>query len=151
MQAIIDTKTRLIQSTGTFPTPPDDPALAIVTLTDAEAAKLRQPGVKTVAEDGTVSVFLDPAIVAAEQAAETALQGVLNERTAATDDVRTTAATAMTRLDAIVTQMGQVSTLMDTAATLAQVRGALKAVAEAVGDEAAGMKRLVRLLNAQMG
>jgi hypothetical protein len=133
MQALIDVQTSAILATGAFPTPPDDPALAVVTLTDAEAAKLTQRGVKTVAKDGTVTVFLDPAIVAAEQAAETAAQAASTE---ATTDLRDQYAAAVTRLDAIIAN--------GSTFTAAQVRDGLIDVARIE-------RRLLRVLRAQIG
>jgi hypothetical protein len=136
MQALIDVQTSAFLAPGAFPPPPDDPALAVVTLTDAEAAKLTQRGVKTVAKDGTVTVFLDPAIVAAEQAAETAAQAASTERTAATTDLRDQYAAAVTRLDAIIAN--------GSTFTAAQVRDGLIDVARIE-------RRLLRVLRAQIG
>lgn len=77
------------------------------------------------------------------------------ERTAATDDVRTRAAAALARLLQIQTQMAGVADALDpntaTPATLAQVRGALRLVALAVGDEARDLRAALRLLGAMMG
>src|SRR5262245_53114945 len=106
LQVQVHRTTRALLAAGVFPTPPSDPNLVVMTLTDPEAAKLTQRGTKTVAANGVVTVTLDPALVAAETAAETAAQAARTETIAASDSLRTTLAAANTTLDAMIARNG---------------------------------------------
>jgi hypothetical protein len=61
MQLLIDKATRHVLASGAFPTPPADPNVLCVDITDKEAAKLAQSGSKTLGADGTLTVTPPPA------------------------------------------------------------------------------------------
>jgi hypothetical protein len=56
MQVLIDVMTRAVVAYGTFPTPPDDPAVRVVDMDDDAADALLHPGTKVLSEDGSLIV-----------------------------------------------------------------------------------------------
>lgn len=56
MQVLIDKATRQIVAYGEFPTPPTDANLAVIDVTDIQAAKLAQVGVKVLGANGQITV-----------------------------------------------------------------------------------------------
>lgn len=69
MLVLIRNDTREILAAGAALTAPDA-AYAVIEITDAQAARLSERGLKTLGLNNQISVVLDPAIVAAEQAAQ---------------------------------------------------------------------------------
>jgi hypothetical protein len=84
MHVLIDATTRQVIGYGYMPTPPADPNLTVVEITETQAAKLTQPGVKVLGANGQVTVTppdpntpspLVPAPNPKHDAAITALKG----------------------------------------------------------------------------
>jgi hypothetical protein len=85
MQVQIDKTTRQIVAYGAFPTPPTDPAILLVEITDAQAAKLTHAGDKILGANGQITVtppdpnapnpFANPKRAAAITALKTAAAG----------------------------------------------------------------------------
>ncbi|HXI15155.1 MAG TPA: hypothetical protein VNM48_02205 [Chloroflexota bacterium] len=120
--------TRDVLAVGYFPTAPDDGAVEIVEIDQTTAARLREPGRKTLSKDGVLTVTPppppDPAAIARDEAAAA-------ERSASSAEMMDTATAAITRLDAIITGGG--------AYTAAEVRTGLV-------DMARVQRRLLRCL-----
>jgi hypothetical protein len=86
------------------------------------------------------------AYIAAQQQAEQTAEAATTERTAAASDLASQYQTLLDRADQIVSQMATISSAQSM--TQAQSLAALKSIANAVSDEAVGIKRLARLLKA---
>ena len=132
-QVLIDSATRQVLAFGVFPTAP--PAgQEVAQVTDAEAAKQFQRGVKTLELNGTITVFLDPAIVAAEEAAAAAEAAKQTEKATAGGELSQQYQDAITRLNQIIDFVGT--------PTAAQVY-------DAVQDIALYLRKTLRYLEAQ--
>ena len=103
-------------------------------ITDLQAAKRFERGVKTLGLNGQITVFLDPAIVAAEEAAAEAEAAAQTERTAAGGELATQYQAAITRLNQIINFAG--------VPTISQQNDAMK-------DIARYLSKTLRYLEAQ--
>jgi hypothetical protein len=63
VQILVDKTTQQILASGAFPTPPLDPNIAVVEITDTQAPRLSQAGIKTLGANNQVIVTPAPAPV----------------------------------------------------------------------------------------
>ncbi|HXI16418.1 MAG TPA: hypothetical protein VNM48_08605, partial [Chloroflexota bacterium] len=114
LHAQVGSLTRDVLAVGYFPIAPDNGAVEVVEIDKATAARLSEPGRKTLSKAGVLTVTPppppDPTVIARDEAA-------MAERTAAHADLHAGAAATMTRIDAIIANGG--------AYTAAEVRSAV--------------------------